>query len=115
MTASKAPRPLPADEQALIEAWHGPESTAEVALDLGIKGSELDYAWRRLKREGKLPPSASRQRAYAKAERTGEHERSSADDDASAALLDALFKVHGNDNETGERADIYPGLEKKRT
>jgi hypothetical protein len=48
-------KPLPADERTLIEMWHGPNSTAAIAADLGIKGSELDLAFRRLKREGKLP------------------------------------------------------------
>jgi hypothetical protein len=43
---------LPTDERTLIEAWHGPNSTAEIASELNIKGSELDLAFRRLKNEG---------------------------------------------------------------
>ena len=30
------------------------------------------------------------------------------------ALLEALIRAHGNDDPSGERADIYPGSEKKR-
>jgi hypothetical protein len=37
---SPPPKPLPADERTLIEAWHGPSSTGAIAADLGVKGSE---------------------------------------------------------------------------
>jgi len=40
---------LPANERTLVEAWHGPNSTAAIAADLGIKGSDLDLAFRQLK------------------------------------------------------------------
>src|SRR5215831_6334747 len=49
------PKPLPADEKTLIEAWHGPHSTAAIAANLGIKGDALERAFRKLKQEGKLP------------------------------------------------------------
>jgi hypothetical protein len=107
-------KPFAADEEALIEAWHGPESTASIAGNLGIKGSELDSAWRRLKREGKLPRH-SRQGARGRIEPPlASSERPAADEYGSAALLEALIQVHGNDNETGERADLYPGSHKRR-
>jgi hypothetical protein len=104
---------LPADERTLIEAWHGPNSTAAIAADLGVKGSELDLAFRQLKREGKLP-RLSRQQVHQRTEAVASSDRPAADEDGSAALLEALIRVHGNDNETGERADLYPGSEKKR-
>ena len=109
------PKPLPADEKTLIEAWLGPNSTAAVAADLGIKGSDLDLAFRRLKREGKLPKH-SRQgaRGARSIEPPQANDRPCADEDGSAALLEALIKVHGDDNETGERRDIYPGSERRR-
>jgi hypothetical protein len=113
MTEQRKPPPLPADEEALIEAWLGPESTAVIAGNLGIKGSELDSAWRRLKREGKLPRH-SRQGARGRIEPLASTERPAADEDGSAALLEALIQVHGDDNETGERADLYPGSHKRR-
>src|SRR5215831_19604694 len=99
-------KPLPAHEKTLIEVWHGPHSTAAIAADLGIKGSELELAFRRLKRENKLP-RCSRQRVHQAA---ASSDRPCADEDGSAALLEALIRVHGNDNETGERADLFPGL-----
>jgi hypothetical protein len=99
---------LPADEKILIEAWHSQASTQAIAADLGIKGSDLDLAFRRLKREGKLP-KCSRQRVHQRSEAVEPSDRPVADESGSAALLEALIKVHGNDNETGERADLYPG------
>jgi hypothetical protein len=98
-------KPLPADEKTLIEMWHGPNSTAY----LGIKGSDLDLAFRRLKRDGKLP-RLSRQQVH---QAVASSDRPAADEDSSAALLEALIRVHGNDNETGERADIYPGYKRR--
>ena len=103
-------KPLLINETALIEAWHGPSSTAAIAADLGVKGSELDLAFRRLKREGKLPKQ-SRQRAQ---QTTASSDRPAADEDGSAALLEALIRAHGDDNETGERADLYPGCKRGR-
>src|SRR5215472_13094897 len=98
------------DEKTLIEAWHGPHSTAAIAADLGIKGHELELAFRQLKREGKLP-RLSRQAVH---QIEASSDRPAADEDGSAALLEALIRVHGNDNETGERRDIYPGSERGR-
>ena len=103
-------KPLPADEKTLIEMWHGPNSTAAIAADLGIKGSELDLAFRRLKNEGKLPRCSRQQGSNHQAE---SGDRPAADEDGSAALLEALIRVHGNDNETGERADLYPGCKRR--
>ena len=102
-------KPLPADEKTLIEAWHGPNSTAAIAADLGIKGSELDLAFRQLKRDGKLP-RCSRQAVH---QAVASSDRPAADEDGSAALLEALIRAHGEDNETGERADIYPGCKRR--
>ena len=102
-------KPLPADERTLIEAWHGPNSTAAIAADLGIKGSHLDLVFRQLKREGKLP-RLSRQQVH---QAVASSDRPAADEDGSAALLEALIRVHGNDNETGERADLYPGCKRR--
>jgi len=107
------PKLLPADERTLVEAWHGPNSTAAIAADLGIKGSDLDIAFRRLKREGKLP-NHSRQGARGAHSSEPTSDRPAADEDGSTALLDALIKTHGDDNETGERADLYPGSERGR-
>jgi hypothetical protein len=106
-------KPLPATERTLIEAWHGPNSTAAIAADLGIKGSDLDLAFRQLKRAGLLPKQ-SRQIAQQRAETVDSSTRPAADEDGSAALLEALIRVHGNDNETGERADLYPGCKNGR-
>jgi hypothetical protein len=92
-------------EKTLIEAWHGPSSTAEIASELNIKGSELDLAFRRLKREGKLPKYSRQQAQRSEAS----SDRPAADEDGSAALLEALIRAHGNDDPSGERADIYPG------
>src|SRR5262245_6245554 len=99
------PKPLPADEKTLIEAWHGPNSTAArptstaaIAAELGIKGSDLDLAFRQLKRAGLLPKQ-SRQVAQQRAETVDSSTRPAADEDGSAALLEALIRVHGNDNE----------------
>src|SRR6516225_10417667 len=97
-------------EKTLIEAWHGPNSTAAIAADLGVKGSELDLAFRRLKREGKLPKLSRQQAQRSEAS----SDRPAADEDGSAALLEALIRAHGDDNKTGERADLYPGSERKR-
>jgi hypothetical protein len=97
-------------EKTLIEAWHGPNSTAAIAADLGVKGSELDLAFRKLKRESKLPKCSRQQAQRSEAS----NDRPAADEDGSAALLEALIRAHGNDNETGERADLYPGSEGKR-
>jgi hypothetical protein len=99
-------KPLLVDETALIAAWHGPNSTAEIASELNIRGSELDLAFRQLKREGKLPKQSRQTPASS--------DRPAADEDGSAALLEALIRAHGEDNETGERADLYPGSERKR-
>ena len=99
------------DETTLIEAWHGPNSTAAIVADLGIRGSELDLAFRRLKREIKLP-RCSRQQVH---QAVASSDRAAADEDGSAALLEALIKAHGDDNETGERRDIYPGNERRRS
>jgi len=107
------PKPLPADEKTLIEAWHGPNSTAAIAADLGIKGSELDYAFRQLKREGKLPKQSRQGARGTYLESTAPSDRPAADEDGSAALLEALIKAHGDDNETGERADLFPGTSRK--
>jgi hypothetical protein len=101
---------LSTDEKTLIEAWHGPNSTAAIAADLGVKGSELDLAFRRLKREGKLPKCSRQQAQRSEAS----SDRPAADEDGSAALLEALIREHGNDDPSGERADIYPGSERKR-
>jgi Mn-dependent DtxR family transcriptional regulator len=101
-------KPLPADERTLIEMWHGPNSTAAIAADLGIKGSDLDLAFRRLKNEGKLPKQ-SRQRVH----QAESGDRPAADEDGSAALLEALIRVHGNDDPSGERADLYPGCKRR--
>jgi hypothetical protein len=94
-------------EKTLIEAWHSQASTQAIAADLGVKGSELDLAFRKLKREGKLPRCSrlGTRGAYSS------DDRPAADEDGSAALLEALIRAHGEDNETGERADIYPGSE----
>jgi hypothetical protein len=42
-------------------------------------------------------------------------DRPAADENGSAALLEALIKAHGDDNETGERRDIYPGSERRQS
>jgi hypothetical protein len=89
-------------EKTLIEAWHGPDSTAAIAADLGVRGSELDLAFRQLKREGKIPKQSRQAPAS--------NDRPAADEDGSAALLEALIRAHGADG----RADIYPGSERKR-
>ena len=102
-------KPLLTNEKTLIEAWHSPHSTAAIAAGLGIKGSELDLAFRQLKREGKLPRLSRQQRVEAIAS----SDRPAADEDGSAALLEALIRVHGDDNETGERADLYPGCKRR--
>ena len=99
------PKPLPTDEKTLVEAWHGRDSTAAIAAHLGIKGSELDLEFRRLKQEGLLP-RCSRQQAH---QTIASSDRPCADEDGSAALLELLIRHHGNDNETGERADLFPG------
>ena len=99
-------KPLLINETALIEAWHGPSSTAAIAADLGVKGSELDLAFRRLKREGKLPKLSRQQAQRSEAS----SDRPAADEDGSAALLEALIREHGPDG----RADIYPRSERKR-
>jgi len=93
------------DEKTLIEAWHGPHSTAAIAADLGIKGDALERAFRELKRNGKLP-KLSRQAIH---QSTASSDRPAADEDGSAALLELLIQHHGDDNETGERADLFPG------
>jgi len=98
------------NEKMLIEAWHGPNSTAAIAADLGVKGSELDLAFRQLKREGKLPRLSRQQAQRSEAS----SDRPAADEDGSAALLEALIRAHGEDNPSGERRDIYPGSERKR-
>jgi len=98
------------NEKMLIEAWHGPNSTAAIAADLGVKGSELDLAFRQLKREGKLPRLSCQQAQRSEAS----SDRPAADEDGSAALLEALIRAHGEDNPSGERRDIYPGSERKR-
>ena len=103
-------KPLHTTEKTLIEAWHGPHSTAAIAADLGIKGGELELAFRQLKREGKLP-RLSRQAVH-QAEVSGD--RPAADEDGSAALLELLIQHHGNDNATGERADLFPGCKNGR-
>jgi len=90
--------------------WHGPNSNAAIAADLGIKGSELDLAFRQLKREGKLPRCSRQQASNHRAE---SGDRPAADEAGSAELLEALIRVHGNDNKTGERADIYPGCKRR--
>jgi hypothetical protein len=101
------------NEKTLIEAWHGPNSTAAIAADLGVKGSELDLAFRQLKREGKLP-RLSRQQVHQRSEAAASSDRPAADEDGSAALLEALIRVHGEDDPSGERRDIYPGSERRR-
>src|SRR5262249_39095890 len=98
-------RLLLTDEKTLIEAWHGPHSTAAIAADLGIKGDALERAFRKLKQEGKLP-KLSRQAVH---QATTSGDRPAADEDGSAALLELLIRHHGNDNETGEHADLFPG------
>jgi hypothetical protein len=94
-------------EKILIEAWHGPSSTAEIAAELGLKGSELDLAFRQLKRAGKLPKCSRQQAQRSEAS----SDRPAADEDGSAALLEALIREHGNDDPSGERADLYLGSE----
>ena len=106
------PKPLPTHERVLIEAWHSPNSTAAIAADLGIRGSELDLAFRALKREGKLP-RCSRQQAQQRAESMAPNDRPGADEDASAKLLERLIRVHGGDNETGMRENLYPGCKRR--
>jgi len=103
-------KPLLTDEKTLIEAWHGPHSTASIAADLGIKGSELELAFRKLKQEGKLP-RLSRQAVH---QAEASSDRPAADEDGSAPLLELLIQHHGNDNETGERADLFPGCKNGR-
>jgi len=102
-------RPFP-DDKTLIEAWYGPHSTAAVAADLGIRGNELERAFRKLKQEGKLP-RLSRQAVH---QATASSDRPAADEDGSAALLELLIQHYGNDNETGERADLFPGYKNGR-
>jgi len=103
-------KPLPTNEKTLIEMWHGPHSTAAIAADLGVKGSELDLAFRQLKREGKLPRLSRQQQVH---QAIASSDRPAADEDGSAALLEALIKVHGNDDPSGERADLYPGCKRR--
>src|SRR5262245_16276892 len=98
------------DEKTLIEAWHGPHSTAAIAADLGIKGDALERAFRELKRNGKLP-KLSRQAVH---QATASSDRPAADEDGSAALLELLIQHHGDDNGTGERADLSPGCKNGR-
>jgi transposase-like protein len=43
-------------EQQLIALWHSPERAKELAQRLGIEQRQLRLAWRRLKRDRKLPP-----------------------------------------------------------
>jgi hypothetical protein len=105
-------KPLPVDERTLIEAWHSPDSTATIAVELGIKGSELDIAFRALKREGKLPQQ-SRQQAHQRAETVDSSTRPAADEDGCNELLDLLIQHHGNDDPSGERADLYPGCRRR--
>src|SRR5262245_51523017 len=93
---------LPADDE-LIQAWHGPDSTAEIASEFGVKGSWLENAFRRLKREGRLP-NASRQRAANG--RTQPSDRP-ADIGADDRLLNMLIQIHGRDDETGVRSDLF--------
>ena len=97
-------------EKTLIEAWHGPHSTAAIAADLGIRGNELERAFRKLKQEGKLP-RLSRQAIH---QIPASSDRPCADEDGPAALLELLIRHHGNDNETGERADLFPGYKNGR-
>lgn len=47
--------PLPADEANIIAAWHSHDSCSTSAQTFGIRPSQLEGAWRRLKAEGKLP------------------------------------------------------------
>lgn len=47
--------PLPVDESKIIAAWHSPEPCLMCAQAMGIRASQLENAWRRLKLEGKLP------------------------------------------------------------
>src|SRR5262245_21705279 len=90
---------LPADDE-LIQAWHGPDSTAEIASEFGVKGSWLENAFRRLKREGRLP-NASRQLA------ANESSDRPADIGADDRLLARLIEHHNRDNDTGVRADFF--------
>jgi len=69
-------------EKILIEAWHGPSSTAAIAADLGVKSSELDLAFRQLKREGKLPKLSRQQVHQAEAS----SDRPAADEDGSTMI-----------------------------
>jgi len=89
--------------------WLKPGTAAtrppQLPLISAIKGSELDLAFRRLKQEGLLP-RCSRQQAH---QTIASSDRPCADEDGSAALLELLIRHHGNDNETGERADLFPG------
>src|SRR5215472_5853341 len=93
---------LPTDEE-LVRAWHGPDSTAEIASEFGVKGNWLESAFRRLKREGRLP-NVSRQLAA-----NGRMQPSDrpADIGADDRLLAKLVEHHSQDNDTGVRADLF--------
>jgi hypothetical protein len=107
--------PPPPDDEILIAAWHSQDSTRAIADELGLSGHQLDSIWRRLKRERKLP-MASRQVGrpqppivnYDIDGRPSVHGKWFGD-----LLLDALRAAHGNDNETGVRADLCAGLKRK--
>ena len=43
------------DDDALIEAWHSPRRSREIAMELGIKLPQLMALWGELKQEGRLP------------------------------------------------------------
>jgi len=51
---------LPYSDEYLVAMWHSKQSSATIVKDLNTTGHRLESAWRRLKREGKLP-QASRQ------------------------------------------------------
>jgi hypothetical protein len=106
-------KPLPTDE-ILTAAWYSQDSTRTITIDLGISGNKLEAAWRRLKREGKLPLEP-RQVGRPQPPITDHDGRPSVDGKwFGDPLLAELTEKHGNDNETGVRADIYPGLKVRR-
>jgi transposase-like protein len=92
--------PLPADETLLITAWYGGDSNAVIARTLGIKPSQLDSAWRRLKREGKVPNGARQPAGPARSARPVsdiEHDNKPDIAARSHLFLEKLKEVHGAD------------------
>src|SRR6516225_5002910 len=43
------------DDDVLIEAWHSPRRSREIAMEFGIKLPQLMALWGELKQEGRLP------------------------------------------------------------